>query len=102
MANNQNVHKQGDWVHKEKRTKESANRIIRDPNEKKWYDQVFWIVFFLVIFWPVGVVLMFRQKWPWVVKILVCVALVFLIWFSYTGYIATEQIETDTASEESA
>ncbi len=49
-----NGRKTGDWQH---RDHESANTIVRDPHAKKWHQQTFWIVFFLVVFWPVGIVL---------------------------------------------
>ena len=26
----------GDWTHRDQRNREEANRIVKDPNEKKW------------------------------------------------------------------
>ena len=35
-------------------------------DEKKWYDQTFWIVFFLIVLWPVVTMsLAFSRVRPW-------------------------------------
>ena len=44
MFEDENGNRPGDWMHKNQRTKESVNRIIKDPNAKKWYQETFWIV----------------------------------------------------------
>ena len=55
----ENGNSYGDWTHRgQGRTRENANNIVTTGDEKKWYDQTFWIIFFLVVFWPVGLVLM--------------------------------------------
>ncbi len=82
----ENGNSYGDWTHRGAgRTRQAANDIKRDPNEKKWYDQTFWVLFFLVIFWPVGLVLMWRSacRWHIAVKIVVTIALVVLVGVSY-------------------
>ena len=57
----ENGNSYGDWTHRgQGRTRENANDIVTTGDEKKWYDQTFWIVFFLVVLWPVGLVLMWR------------------------------------------
>lgn len=64
----------GDWTHRAQRTREEANRIVgKDDNgdQKKWYDQNFYIIMFLLLFWPVGLVLAWRSSWPVWAKILV-------------------------------
>ncbi len=64
----------GDWTHRAQRTREEANRIVGkddDANQKKWYDQNFYIIMFLLLFWPVGLVLAWRSSWPVWAKILV-------------------------------
>ena len=38
----------GDWQRKDLR--QNANDLMEDPNPKKWHQQTFWIVFFLLVF----------------------------------------------------
>ena len=38
----------GDWQRKDLR--QNANDLVEDPNPKKWHQQTFWIVFFLLVF----------------------------------------------------
>ncbi len=55
-------------------------------DEKKWYDQAFWIIFFLVVLlWPVGLVLMWRGACTWhvAVKIVVTIVLVGVVALSH-------------------
>ena len=53
----ENGNSYGDWAHRgQGRTRENANDIVTTGDEKKWYDQTFWIVFFLIVLWPVGLV----------------------------------------------
>jgi len=58
----------GDWQHKGMR--KDANDLVRDPGQQPWYQQNFWIIIFLLAFWPVGIVLCWRSSWPLVVKVL--------------------------------
>ncbi len=80
MANGRKV---GDWQH---RDHETANTILKDPNAKKWYEQTFWIVFFLVVFWPAGLFMMWRSDWHVAVKVVVTIVLagVIFMWWSMT------------------
>lgn len=76
----------GDWTHRgQGRTRENANDIVTTGDEKKWYDQTFWIIFFLVVLWPVGLVLMWRGACTWhvAVKIVVTIVLVGVVALSY-------------------
>lgn len=91
MADN-DERRPGDWLHKSQRTYESANTIIKEPGAKKWYQETFWIIFFLVLFWPVGLVLMWRSDWHIAVKIAVTVALAVMVYFSMNLYMATQQM----------
>ncbi|WP_165055309.1 MULTISPECIES: holotricin-3 [unclassified Adlercreutzia] len=78
-----NERRPGDWQHRSHR---EANTIVRDPSAKKWYRETFWIIFFLVVLWPVGLVLMWRGDWPLPVKCVVTAALaviVFMVWSMY-------------------
>ena len=75
----------GDWTHRDQgRTRENANDIAGVDDEKKWYHQTFWVIFFLVIFWPVGLYLMWRGTWPMPVKVIVTIAIAILVYISYT------------------
>ena len=69
----------GDWTHRDQRSREEANRIVKDPNEKKWYDQNFYIIMFLLLFWPVGIVLCWRSSWPLAAKVVVSILLVAMV-----------------------
>lgn len=76
----------GDWSHRgQGRTRENANDIVTDDDEKKWYDQTFWIIFFLVVLWPVGLVLMWRSACTWhvAVKVVVTIVLIGVVILSY-------------------
>lgn len=77
----------GDWTHRAQRTREDANRIVGKDDDasggKKWYDQNFYIIMFLLLFWPVGLVLAWRSSWPlWakiVVTLLIAAMVVYLL-----------------------
>ena len=66
----------GDWQKRDLR--KNANDLIEEPNQKAWYKQTFWIVFFLIVFWPVGIVLCWRNSWHIVAKVLASVAVAFM------------------------
>lgn len=77
----------GDWSHRgQGRTRENANQIATHDDEgPKWYNQTFWIIFFLVVIWPVGLVLMWRSACTWKtpVKVIVTIVLAFVVILSY-------------------
>lgn len=53
-----------------------------DPKtpKKRWYQSNFWIIFFLIVFFPVGLYLMWRHsKWNKVVKVLVTAFFVYAV-----------------------
>ena len=77
-----NERRPGDWQRKDLR--QNANDLVEDDNPKKWYDQAFWIIFFLVIFWPVGIVLVWRSDWHIVVKLLCTVFVAVTVYFAWT------------------
>lgn len=79
-------HRPGDWMHRNGRSHEASNDIVKDPNAKKWYDDIFWIVFFLVLFWPVGLVLMWRSRWNAAVKIIVTAVIAVAVFFAASMY----------------
>lgn len=74
--------KPGDWQRRDLR--QDANDLIEDPNAKVWHRQTFWIVFFLVVFWPVGIVLCWKSDWHVVAKVLATVFVAFVVYFSVT------------------
>lgn len=80
----------GDWQRKDLR--EDANDLMRDPNEKPWHRQIFWIVFFLLIFWPVGIVLCWKSNWHIALKILATIFVAFSIFMSYNMWQAALQM----------
>jgi hypothetical protein len=61
-------------------------RKRRDPavdNNEKWYQETWAIILFLLIFWPVGLYLMWRHaRWSKTAKVVVTIILVFcvLLW----------------------
>ncbi len=82
----ENGNSYGDWTHRgQGRTRDAANDIVTTGDEKKWYDQTFWIVFFLVVLWPGGPALMSRgaRTWHVAVTTLVTVVLVGVVALSY-------------------
>lgn len=80
----------GDWTHKAQRSHDQANRIVKDPNAKKWYEDSFWIIFLLVVFWPVGLVLMWRSDWHVAVKAVVTVVLAVVVVISFSLWSAVQ------------
>lgn len=92
MADSNDERRPGDWTHKSQRTYESANTIVKDPGAKKWYQDTFWIIFFLVLLWPVGVVLMWRSDWHVAVKVVVSVVLAVMVYFAFSLSLAAQQL----------
>lgn len=72
----------GDWQRRDLR--QNADDLIEEPSAKPWHRQTFWIVFFLVIFWPVGIVLCWKSNWHIAIKIIVTVLIAFFVYFSVT------------------
>ena len=80
----ENGNSYGDWTHRgQGRTRENANDIVTTGDEKKWYDQTFWIIFFLVVLWPVGLVLMWRGACTWHVAVKIVVTIVLKQWLAW-------------------
>ena len=73
----------GDWQHRSHR---QANTIIRDPDLKPWYRQNFWIIIFLLVFWPVGLALMWTGDWPLGLKIGVTFLIALIVIYIITLY----------------
>ena len=79
----------GDWQKRDLR--KNANDLIEEPNQNAWCKQTFWIVFFLIVFWPVGIVLCWRSSWHIVAKVLASVAVAFMVYFSVTMHRARKR-----------
>ncbi len=77
-----NERRPGDWTRKEQR--KNANIIVGKDYDKKWYEDTFWIIVLLVLFWPVGIVLCWRSSWPLWAKIIATVAIAILVYFAVT------------------
>ena len=73
----------GDWQKRDLR--KNANDLIEEPNQKAWCKQTFWIVFFLIVLWPVGLVMMWRSACAWntVVKVVVTIVIIGMVVLSY-------------------
>lgn len=83
----------GDWQRRDLR--ENANDLITDnePNQKPWHRQIFWIVFFLLVFWPVGLILCWKSDWHIAVKIVASIYVVIAIYFSSIMVQAVQQMQ---------
>lgn len=80
----------GDWQRRDLRR--NANDIEESANAKPWHRQTFWIIFFLVIFWPVGIVLCWKSDWHIGFKILASVLIVVFVYFSVSMSQAVSQM----------
>ncbi len=63
-------------------SKEAKNNIVNSKNKshkkKKWYEKNGWIIFWLIFFFPVGLILMWRfSNWNKVVKTFISLFIVF-------------------------
>lgn len=81
----------GDWQRRDLR--EDANDLIGEPNAKVWHRQTLWIVFFLLIFWPVGIVLCWKSDWHIVAKIVATAFIAFVVYFSVIMSQAVQQMQ---------
>ncbi len=79
----------GDWQHNELRG--DPNYYEKDPQATPWYKQTFWIIAFLIVLWPVGIVLCWMGRWPVWVKIIVTIVLALIVGYMIMGYISVLQ-----------
>lgn len=87
----------GDWQRKDLR--QNANDLVDyDPNPKKWHKQTFWIVFLTFIFWPVGIVLVWRSDWHLAFKIIATAYVAFALFMSWNMYQAVMQMQAAGSS----
>lgn len=76
-----NERRPGDWQRRDLR--QNANELV-GQNPQPWYKQTFWIIFFLIVFWPLGMVLAWRSEWSVVAKVLASAFVVATVYFSWT------------------
>ena len=50
-------------------------------------------VFFLLVFWPVGIVLVWRSGWHVVAKVLASVYVVVAVYFSYNMFLTVQAMQ---------
>lgn len=81
----------GDWQRRDLR--QHANDLQENPNAKPWHRQTFWIIFFLLIFWPVGIVLCWKSDWHVGFKILATVLIAGIVYFSVSMSQAVSQMQ---------
>ena len=72
----------GDWLHRDQRKRAKTEQERELSAGPKWYDQTFWIVVFLVVFWPVGIVLAWRSRWPLAGKLVATLFVVACVYLS--------------------
>lgn len=71
--------------------------FIPDPsqqNNKKWHEKTGWIIFFLIVFFPIGLFLMWKSNWKKAPKIIVSA----LYGVALIAYIASPKLESVTLS----
>lgn len=49
--------------------------------QQKWYEKNLWVIVFLIIFWPVGLFLMWKYKpeWKMWVKVLITILILLVL-----------------------
>ncbi|MDR0515058.1 MAG: hypothetical protein LBG81_07860 [Coriobacteriaceae bacterium] len=65
-------HRLGDWQRKDLRG--DANDLLEAPGAKQWYQQTFWVIVLLLVFWPLGIYLCWKGDWPRFAKVIATVA----------------------------
>lgn len=71
--------------------------FIPDPpqqNNKKWHEKTGWIIFFLIVFFSIGLFLMWKSNWKKAPKIIVSA----LYGIALIAYIASPKLESVTLS----
>lgn len=81
----------GDWLKRDLR--KNANDLIEEPNQKVWHRQTFWIVFFLIVLWPVGIVLCWKSDWHIAFKILATVLILIMVYAAVSMWQATVALQ---------
>lgn len=82
MFEDENGNRPGDWMHKAERARRQTDGLVTDADEKPWYQQTFWIIVFLFLFWPVGIFLTWKSSWPLAGKIAATVLVALYVAFA--------------------
>lgn len=81
----------GDWQRRDQRR--DANDLVgREPSTKKWYQRNVWIVALTLVFFPVGLVLVWRSDWHVVFKVLATLYVAVAVYFSVQMSQAVQQL----------
>lgn len=70
-----------------RKTPPNNSNSVKSPNHQnqhnteKWYKKTGWIIFFLIIFSPIGLFLMWKYRKDWGTKLKTALSVVFAIWF---------------------
>lgn len=83
MFEDENGHRPGDWTHRAQRRAQANTIVGKDDvptdQRRKWYQDPFWIIFFLVFFWPVGLFCLWKSNWNTIVKVVVTIVVAILV-----------------------
>ena len=74
-----------------------SSSFLPDPtqrDDKKWHEKTGWIIFFLIVFFPIGLFLMWKSNWKKAPKIIVSA----LYGLAVIAYIASPKLESVTLS----
>ena len=74
-----------------------SSSFLPDPpqrDERKWHEKTGWIIFFLIVFFPIGLFLMWKSNWKKAPKIIVSV----LYGLALIAYIVSPKLESVTLS----
>ena len=74
-----------------------SSSFLPDPpqmDDRKWHEKTGWIIFFLIVFFPIGLFLMWKSNWKKAPKIIVSV----LYGLALIAYIVSPKLESVTLS----
>ncbi len=83
MFEDENGNRPGDWTHRAQR-KQQANTIVGKDDapkdqQKRWYQDTFWVIFFLIVFWPVGLFCLWKTDWSIAIKIVLTIVVAVMV-----------------------
>lgn len=92
-----NGRRPGDWTHRDLRAQAAEERREEAEREREarrqegdvWYHRTPWIIFFIIIFWPIGLYIAWRSDWPLAGKITATVIVAAILIFIFAQSAAT-------------
>lgn len=88
MFEDEDGRRPGDWTHRAQRQRQANTIVGKDDvpadQQKKWYHETFWIIFFLVVLWPVGLYCMWRSDWNTIVKVVVTIVVAIIVAIAFS------------------